>query len=89
METRNETKLGTLSWLAVGATVLGAEILGEESLTHAFRRGLANDRYRPILLGGMAITALHLMDKLPKPADPFVMIEAVGKAGLEAYRHIK
>ena len=88
METRNETRLGTVGWMAVGATVLAAEVLLEESLTHAFRRGLDNPRYKPFLLAGMGITALHLTDLLPKPIDPFVALEAVGKAGLEVYRHL-
>lgn len=85
---RNQTRTGTLGWVGVGAAVLAAEIICEESLTHAFRRGLDSNRYRPFLLGGMAITALHLCDKLPTACDPFVIAEKIGKAGLEVYRQV-
>lgn len=86
--TRNETKTGLLGWGLVGAAVIGAEVIFEESLTHAFRRGLDNPKYRPYMLGALAVTSLHLMDRLPRPVDPFILIEAVGKTALEVYRNI-
>lgn len=88
METRNETKLGTLGWMGVGAAVLAAEVLLEESLTHAFKRGLDNPRTRAVVLGGLAVTNLHLLGLMPRHIDPFYVAEKVGKAGLEVYRHV-
>ena len=75
METRNETKLGTLGWMGVGASVLAAELLFEESLTHAFKRGLDNPRTKYLVLGGMAVTNLHLLGLMPRPIDPFYLAE--------------
>jgi len=82
--TRNETALGTLSWIGLGAYVALADRYVEESLTHAFRRGLDNPRYRPVLLGGMVITCLHLLDALPRPVDPYYAVEKLGKTVLKA-----
>lgn len=86
---KNQTRLGTIGWLAVGATVLAAEVCLEESLTHAFGRGLDSSRYRPLVLGAMAVTNLHLLRLLPHNLDPIYAIEKVGKLGLEVYRHVK
>jgi hypothetical protein len=85
-ETHNLTRQGTIGWLLVGATVVGAEVYFEESLTHAFQRGLDNPRYRPLVLGGLAVTVLHLTRLLPRPADPFYLIEASAHKVQDAYR---
>ena len=86
---RNQTRTGTLGWVGVGAAVLAAEIICEESLTHAFRRGLDSNRYRPFLLGGMAITSLHLLDLLPSSVDPYRYLEVGLKAGQNLVRQTR
>lgn len=84
----DQSNVGVIGWMALGAGVLAWDLYASESLTHAFRRGLDSSRYRPILLAGMAVTALHLLDKLPPAGDPFVLAEKIGKAGLEVYRSV-
>ena len=85
---KNQTKLGSLGWLAIGAVALAWDVWGEETLTHAYRRGLDNPRTRALVLGGTALTVLHLTDNIPRSIDPYYALEKVGKAGLEVYRHV-
>jgi hypothetical protein len=48
--------------------------LAEESLTHAFQRGIHNSQSRPFVLGALAVTACHLLDVIPERYDPFNLI---------------
>jgi hypothetical protein len=69
--THNETTNGTYGWLALGAFVLAWDLLAEETLTHAAKRGLENQHTRPIVAAGIGITALHLLQVIPEHLDPF------------------
>jgi hypothetical protein len=69
--THNETKSGTVGWLAIGAFVVAWDLLAEESLTHAAERGLANPHTRPAVIAGIGITACHLLHIIPKHLDPY------------------
>lgn len=73
--TRNETNLGTIGW---AVTLIGAalwDVCAEESLTHAFRRGLENRHTRPIVLGSLALINAHLLHVIPERIDPFCIAE--------------
>jgi len=86
---RNQTRMGTVGWACVAAAVVASEVFFEESLSHAVGRGLDNPRYRPLVLGSMAVVNLHLLRALPRHIDPLVGIEMAGKKALEVYRHVK
>lgn len=66
---------GLAKWAVLGATVGVLEYVGEESLTSAFNRAMECPRMRYVALGGLAITACHLLGKIPRPIDPFYMIQ--------------
>lgn len=68
---RNETHAGSIGWLAIAGFVAVFDLLSSESLSHAFTRGMQNEYSRPLVLGGMAVTALHLLDVIPHQYDPF------------------
>lgn len=69
--THNETKFGSVSWALLAGGVFLLDKLGEESLSHAFQRGLHNSHSRPFILGALAVTSMHLLDVIPHEIDPF------------------
>lgn len=74
---RNEGHSGTYGWAAIGLFVLAFDYLSEESLTHAFHRGIENPRSRAFVLGTLAVTSLHLLDLIPHSPvelDPFYLL---------------
>lgn len=86
---KNDTRMGTVGWGLLAAGVVAWDIYASETLTHAARRGLADRRARPIIMGAVALTSLHLLDRMPTNAvDPFVVAEKLSKAALEVYRQI-
>lgn len=72
--THNESHVGSLGWLALGAGVVLWDATAEESLTHAFGRGMENAVSRPAVLVALGVTAAHLLDLLPHALDPFYRI---------------
>lgn len=75
--TRNETHHATAAWLALGAAIVAWEIYGEETFTHATRRGLESDNplVRNAIRLGIVATAAHLLDSSTRklPVDPFYL----------------
>lgn len=64
---------GAMKWATIGLTVVALDLLVPgETLTSAFRRAREHEHplVRVAALGGLAITAAHLMDRLG-PVDPF------------------
>lgn len=76
---RNQTNVGILGWASIACAVVAFDGMAEETLSHAFKRGLDNPKYRPVVLGALAITNLHLLGLLPRPIDPFNHIESLFK----------
>jgi hypothetical protein len=74
MRRTNETTNGTYGWLALGAFVLAWDLLASETLTHAAKRGLENHHTRPLVIGGIGVTALHLLQVIPERFDPFYQL---------------
>jgi hypothetical protein len=71
---RNDTHVGSLGWAGIAGFVLWFDTTRSESLSHAFKRGLENERSRPLMYAALGITALHLLDKIPHAPielDPF------------------
>lgn len=72
--THNESKVGSVGWALLVGGVFLFDKLAEESLTHAFQRGIHNSQSRPFVLGALAVTACHLLDVIPERYDPFNLI---------------
>lgn len=66
---------GLVKWAVLGVCIATLEFVGEESLTHAFERARAHPVGRVVAIGGLAITASHLMGKIPRRIDPFYVIQ--------------
>jgi hypothetical protein len=66
MERRhNETSVGSVGWALLAGGVFLWDKLAEESLSHAYKRGIHNSLSRPFCLGALAVTAAHLLDVIP------------------------
>ena len=65
---------GVQKWVALGCCIATLEFIGDETLTHAFQRGLDNEKVQYLCLGGLALTGLHLLDVLPREIDPYYKI---------------
>lgn len=67
-----EIKPATAAWAALGAGVLAYEILCPpgETLSEGVDRALEHPLGRVAALGGIALTAAHLANLLPKKLDP-------------------
>jgi hypothetical protein len=71
-------RLGSSKWVAIAAGVAVADLLVPgESLSSAFRRARESEHpaVRVAAIGGLALTAAHLLDLLPANADPFNLID--------------
>ena len=66
----NKEHAGSYGWAGIGLGVITFDLLAPESLSHAFQRGM-DSKYRPVMLGALAITAAHLLDIIPDQYDPF------------------
>lgn len=73
MRSHNETNQGSVGWALLAGGVLLWDRLAEETLSHAFQRGLNNSLSRPFCLGALAVTAAHLLDVIPEKTDPFYL----------------
>lgn len=71
MQTHNETHLGSIGWALLAGGVFLFDTLSEETLSHAFQRGLDNAYSRPFCVGALAVTACHLLDLIPPSVDPY------------------
>jgi hypothetical protein len=65
---------GTVGWGLLAAGVAVWDLTAPESLTAAFKRGTANEKSRPYVVGALGVTALHLMGAIPRAIDPFYMV---------------
>ena len=74
MERHNESHIGSIGWGLIGLGVLAWDFTMDESLTHAFERARTHPVGRYIALGGLAVTAAHLLDQIPHQYDPFYAI---------------
>ena len=67
----NESKIGTAGWIALAGVVGAWDVLADETLTNAYKRG------REHLVGRVAVrmaalyTLAHLEDLIPEPYDIF------------------
>ena len=69
---RHESKAGMWGWAGLAAGVIAWDLLAPETLSHAFRRGVENPHTRALVLGGLAITAAHLVGNvIPEQLDPY------------------
>jgi len=71
-------RLGTGKWVAIGASVAALDLLVPgETLSSAFKR--AHEHENPLVraaaIGGLAVTAAHLLRVLPPAVDPYNLIE--------------
>jgi hypothetical protein len=66
-------RCGSYGWMAIGAFVVGWDVLANETLSHAAKRGLENNYTAPLVAAAIGVTALHLLDVLPEQIDPFTM----------------
>ena len=71
---RNSTHRGTLGWLAIAGFVAVWDRYASESLTHAAHRGLEHRVGKYAVPAALGITALHLLDKIPREIDPFYRV---------------
>jgi hypothetical protein len=68
----HESKAGTWWWVGLATSVVAWDLLAPETISHAFHRGVENPRTRALVLGGLALTAAHLVgDIIPENIDPF------------------
>lgn len=67
-------KTGKYAWLAIGIFTAAYDLLGNDTLTAAFKRGAENPATRPYVYGALGVTALHLCGLIPRQVDPFYML---------------
>lgn len=65
---------GAAKWLTLGVVIVALEAVGNESLTHACGRALDSRIGKVVVPAVMGLTVSHLMDWLPRRADPFYLI---------------
>lgn len=67
-----EKRGGGKAWAALLVGVGIYDTLGDETLTNAFARGREHDSpiVRAATVGGLALVAAHLMDRIPSEYDP-------------------
>lgn len=63
------------AWIGLGLGVAAYDVFAPkgETLSEGVDRALEHERYRYLALGGVAITALHLLNVLPEQYDPFAL----------------
>lgn len=76
---------GTYGWAALALGVLVFDRYAPETLSHAVDRALERPHGRYAAIGGIVITAAHLLNIIPDQYDPFVRIFPNGTtSGTEA-----
>lgn len=65
---------GTVGWIAIAAGVAAFDYFAPETLSHAVDRALERPYGRYAAIGGVAITAAHLLNLIPDQYDPFLKI---------------
>lgn len=65
------SKVGTLGWLGLALYVGVWDKLAPETLTSAYKRGKEHPIMKPLVIGGLGVTALHLLEAIPRECDPF------------------
>lgn len=74
IKARGNDKLnGHLGWLLTAGLVAGWDMSNNETMTSAASRGIYNERpaIRYATRAALAVTALHLMRRIPTEVDPF------------------
>ena len=61
---------GTTGWIALAAGVIVWDLLAEETLTGAFRRGNLSPVGRVVVMAGWGILTGHLFSVIPPRIDP-------------------
>lgn len=72
----NPEKSGVYGWAAIAGFVVAWDVLAPESLSHAFERARESENplVRIAAIGGLAITAAHLMGAISRDYDPFYLL---------------
>lgn len=73
MQRNPESHSGTVGWALLAGLVVAWDLTQQESLTHAFERARTHQTGRVLALGAMAVTSLHLLDRIPHQFDPFYL----------------
>ena len=71
---KNDSHAGTYGWVALAAGIAVFDYFAPETLSHAVDRALECPRGRYAAIGAVALTAAHLLNVLPKQADPFSIL---------------
>jgi len=67
-----ESRCGTVGWIGLTAGIIAWDILAPETLSHAYDRYLDDPVKKVVAIGAVAITGLHLLNKIPEQVDPLV-----------------
>lgn len=69
----NKLRPSTKAWIGLGAYVAAYDILAPkgETLSEGVDRMLEHDKCKYVAIGGVALTAAHLINLLPPKYDPF------------------
>lgn len=76
-------KPATIAWGVLAAGVAAYEIRCPEgeTLSEGVDRALENKKFKSIVVGGIAVTALHLCNVLPERLDPYHQLFKLKKFG--------
>ena len=69
-ETMMSRENGQWGWLGLGVYVASWNLLGGETLSHSFARGMEHPVGRLALVGGITYISAHLLDLIPPEYDP-------------------
>lgn len=64
---------GAAGWGCIAAFTVAFDVLAEQTLSDAYKnaREHENSLIRAATIGGLAVTAFHLLDVIPEKVDPF------------------
>lgn len=79
MKTHNQTHWGTAGWFGLAVYCAAWDYVAEETLTHAWQRGMEKFPWNFMLAGALGATALHLAGILPRKADPYCAFGTLDK----------
>jgi hypothetical protein len=71
MERQSRNYETATKWAVLAGTVVALEIIGQESLTHGFRRALEHPVGRYIAPIAIGLTVGHLFNAIPETIDPY------------------